>query len=89
MTSKSMNKNPRQILPVDDLKQLNVRSNLKGGLQFGGHLLVIGMSGYLWASQRSHLAVALPALVVYGFSLATMFAAVHECAHRTAFASNG
>lgn len=88
MTSQTKPTNPRQILPIDDLKQLNSRSDVKGGLQFGGHLLVIGLSGYLWASQQSHWPIALPALVLYGFSLATMFAAVHECAHRTAFASN-
>lgn len=83
-----MNIDPKQILPAADLKQLNIRSNFKGGLQFAGHLLVIGLSGYLWATQRSYWAIALPALVIYGFSLATMFAAVHECAHRTAFATN-
>ncbi|MEO0984073.1 MAG: fatty acid desaturase [Cyanobacteria bacterium J06639_14] len=80
--------NPRQILPADDLKRFNKRSNIKGMLQFMGHLAVIGVSGYLWATQREQWAIALPALVIYGFSLATMFAAVHECAHRTAFANN-
>ena len=78
--------NPRKILPSAALKQLNSRSDLKGGLQFAGHLLVIGLSGYLWAAYW-HWAIALPALVIYGFSLATMFAAVHECAHHTAFVS--
>ncbi len=29
----------------------------------------------------------MPALVIYGFSLASMFAPLHECAHRTAFAT--
>lgn len=80
--------NPRQLLPADDLKQLNRRSDLRGGLQFAGHLLVMGLSGLLWATQRDHWMIAAPALVIYGFSLATMFAAVHECAHRTAFATN-
>ncbi|MEB3357637.1 MAG: fatty acid desaturase family protein [Synechococcales bacterium] len=80
--------NPRQILPADDLKILNARSDLKGGLQLTAHLAIMLVSGYLWATQREHWAIALPALVIYGFSLATMFAVVHECAHRTAFASN-
>ncbi|MEM9906008.1 MAG: fatty acid desaturase, partial [Cyanobacteria bacterium P01_D01_bin.44] len=75
--------NPRRLLPAHDLKQLNSRSNIKGLGQFVGHLLVMGLSGYLWATQRGHWAIALPAMVIYGFSLATMFAAVHECAHRT------
>jgi fatty acid desaturase len=32
--------------------------------------------------------LGLPALIVYGFSLASMFATVHEGTHRTAFANN-
>jgi fatty acid desaturase len=81
-------KDPRQILSADELKCLNERSNLKGFLQLAAHLLVMGISGWLWASQRGNWAIALPALLIYGFSLASMFAAVHECVHRSAFASN-
>ncbi len=88
MTSRTLDKNPRQILPTEQLQQLNQRSNFKGMVQFLGHVMVIAVSGYLWATQREHLWLAIPALVVYGLALATMFAAVHECAHRTAFASN-
>lgn len=79
--------NPRQLLAVADLQQLNERSDWKGLLQLAAHLAVIGISGYLWITQP-HWAIALPALMIYGFSLATMFAAVHECVHRTAFASD-
>ncbi|WP_409881369.1 MULTISPECIES: hypothetical protein [unclassified Nostoc] len=32
--------------------------------------------------------VAIPALVIYGFSLASIFAPMYECFHRTAFANN-
>ena len=88
MTSRTVDRNPRQILPAEQLAQLNARSDLKGMVQFLGHVAVIGLSGYLWATQREHLWIAVPAVVIYGFALATMFAAVHECAHRTAFASN-
>jgi fatty acid desaturase len=88
MTAKVSETDPRQILSVDDLKTLNARSNRKGFRQLAAHLLVMGISGWLWATQRETAAIALPALVIYGFSLATMFAAVHECVHRSAFASN-
>ena len=74
------------LLSPEDLKILNERSNLKGIIQFSGHLAVILASGYL--SGNSHWFIAFPAVVVYGFSLATMFAALHECCHRTAFESN-
>ena len=74
------------LLSPEDLKILNERSNLKGMLQFSGHLAVILASGYL--SGNSHWFIAFPAVVVYGFSLATMFATLHECCHRTAFENN-
>ena len=73
------------VLSATDLRQLNTKSDVRGLVQLGGHLTVLGFSGYLWSSQA--WPVALPALVLYGFSLAAMFAPVHECIHRTAFAS--
>ncbi|UXE61105.1 MAG: fatty acid desaturase family protein [Woronichinia naegeliana WA131] len=66
---------------------MNERSNLKGGLQLTGHLGVMITSGYLWATNP-HWFIAFPAVVIYGFSLATMFATLHECSHRTAFENN-
>jgi fatty acid desaturase len=77
-----------QILSVEDLSVLNLRSNFKGWLQLSGHLAVMLVSGYLWATNRDRWFIALPAVIVYGFSLAAMFAPLHECCHRTAFASN-
>lgn len=79
----------RQILSVDQLKDLNRRSNWQGLVQLIGHSGVIGLTGYLWSHNAfDRWAIALPMLIVYGFSLASMFAVVHECTHRTAFASN-
>lgn len=79
--------NPRQLFSTETLNQLNERSDIKGLLHLAGHLLVMGMSGYLWATQRDTWWIAVPALVVYGFSFASMFAPMHECSHRTAFQS--
>ncbi|MFP4133625.1 MAG: fatty acid desaturase [Halothece sp.] len=80
--------NPRQVLSVETLKFLNERSNRKGLLQLIAHLTVMGISGYLWGSNMEKGWLVFPFLVVYGFSLASMFAALHECVHRTAFANN-
>ena len=74
---------PRQVLSTEQLAQLNQRSNRLGGLRFVGHLLVIVISGSLWAVGP--LWLSLPALLVYGTGLALMFCAMHEFAHRTAF----
>ncbi|MEO0541804.1 MAG: fatty acid desaturase [Cyanobacteria bacterium P01_A01_bin.105] len=49
------------------------------------HLSVLLTSGYLWATAP--LWAAIPALWVYGIGFALMFCTMHECAHRTAFAS--
>ncbi len=80
--------NPRQILSVKELSILNPRSNTQGLVHLTGHLTVIGCSGYLWATNWGNWLVAMPALVIYGFSFASMFAPMHEGVHRTAFANN-
>ncbi|PZD72594.1 Delta(12)-fatty-acid desaturase [Acaryochloris thomasi RCC1774] len=77
--------NPRQILATRDLAALNERSNLEGSVRLTAHLAIIGLSGYLWGTGSTWL--ALPSLFLYGISLAFMFCAMHECAHRTAFAN--
>ncbi|MGC1527529.1 MAG: fatty acid desaturase family protein [Phormidesmis sp.] len=77
--------NPRQILSTEQLSQLNQRSNLAGSLRLVCHLLILCVSGYVWGLAAGGLSwLALP---IYGASLAFMFCAVHECVHRTAFAS--
>jgi fatty acid desaturase len=79
---------PNPLLSNLELNTLNQRSNWAGSRQLLGHLAILGSSGYLWGRNLECWWIALPALVIYGFSLASMFAAMHECAHRTAFASN-
>lgn len=79
---------PSAVLSVQTLAALNVRSNRKGWQQLTAHLVVMIVSGTLWSLVSwGDWWVKIPALVVYGFSLASMFAPMHECAHRTAFAS--
>ncbi len=75
---------PDRILLAAELSSLNARSNRQGFIRLGGHLAVMVISGYLWTLYP----LAIPLLAIYGFSLAAMFAVVHECCHRTAFANN-
>jgi fatty acid desaturase len=77
----------KQILTTEVLNTLNNRSNTRGIIQLLGHLTIMGVSGYLWIATENWL-IKIAALVIYGFSLAAMFAVVHESCHRTAFASN-
>jgi fatty acid desaturase len=84
---------PQQVFSAAGLEALNQRSDFKGATQLLAHLAVMGTSGGLWLTHRDFTqinatVIGLPALLVYGFSLASMFAALHECVHRTAFASN-
>ena len=79
----------RTIFPIDTLKQLNTRSTVKGSIHFAAHLLILAVSGYFWGTNiGQNWSIALPALAIYGFGLAAMFAPMHECSHRTAFADN-
>lgn len=76
-------------LNSEALRALNTRSTLKGLIQLFGHFAILGISGYLWGANLGHnWAIAIPALVVYGFGFAAMFAPMHECSHRTAFENN-
>lgn len=77
----------KQILNSEELKTLNTRSNERGSIQLAGHLGVMGISGHLWMTANNWI-IKLPALIIYGFSLAVMFAPLHESSHRTAFANN-
>ncbi len=77
----------KQILDAPELKTLNASSNWRGLIQLARHLCVMVVSGYLWVTADNWL-VKIPALIVYGFSFAAMFAPLHESSHRTAFANN-
>ena len=67
------------------LESLNQRSDLAGALRFVLHLAIVILSGWGWSQASGFWQV--PALAIYGMSLAFMFCALHECVHRTAFAS--
>ncbi|MEL4897841.1 fatty acid desaturase [Crocosphaera sp. Alani8] len=77
---------PQDIFSKDELAELKKRSNIKGLRQLLMHLVVIIVSGYFWL-ENNNLLIEIPSLIIYGFSLASMFAALHECVHYSAFAN--
>jgi fatty acid desaturase len=77
---------PSQVFAAE-LSGLNQRSDWQGAKQLASHLAIMMVSGYWWLTHVGSW-WGWPALVIYGFSIAAMFAPVHECVHRTAFASN-
>jgi fatty acid desaturase len=74
-------------LAPEQLRQLGLRSDRQGWIRLAGHLAAIVGTGYLYAQSlaRSSVAFSVLGAIVYGFTLVTMFAAMHECVHRTAF----
>lgn len=76
----------RARIDATELKALLERSDAKGLQRAAGHLALIlagGVAvGFAWGTWWS-----MPALIFYGFTLVTMFAAMHESVHRTAFKS--
>lgn len=81
-----------QAAPIgaEQLRGLQRRVDGRGLLRLAGHLVAIVGSGCLYtlALQRAaHVAVVVLAAVGFGFTLVSMFAAMHESVHRTAFKS--
>ena len=77
------------LLSGEDLRRLQQRSDGRGLARLAGHLAAIAATGaiYLLTLQKpgGHWAPRAIACVAYGFTLVTMFAAMHESVHRTAF----
>jgi fatty acid desaturase len=83
-------RDPTNPIAASELAKLQQRSDTRGLLRLAGHLLAIGVAGALYASALARPApFALRALgaLALGFTLVTMFAAMHESVHRTAFRS--
>ena len=70
-------------IAAEDLRRLQQRSDARGLLRLAGHLGLMFGTGWLYAIAPPLL--VLPAAVAYGFTLVTMFAAMHESIHATAF----
>lgn len=77
---------PDRVLAPADLRRLSERSDAKGLLRFGTHLVLIALGATLIARARDTVWV-LPAMLLQGWFLVALFAPVHESVHYTAFAS--
>jgi fatty acid desaturase len=73
------------------LRELSVRSDLRGAMQSLGHYGAVVLVGALiWkVSTTWGVLWALPLMAVQGYVVAFLFMAVHETAHKTAFRSRG
>jgi fatty acid desaturase len=77
----------RAALEIATVRSLSQRSNLQGALRFATHFALMGASGVLVWLAIPNWSLMIPAMILHGLTLVTMFAPMHECVHRTAFAA--
>ncbi|MCA9072874.1 MAG: fatty acid desaturase [Planctomycetaceae bacterium] len=77
----------RTALEIAEVRALSGQSNARGLLQFAAHVTIMGATGVLVWLAQPHWYWLIPAMVLHGFTIVTMFAPMHECVHRTAFAT--
>jgi fatty acid desaturase len=70
------------------LKELSVKSDLRGAGRLGGYLCALGLSGGALASAWGTL-WAVPAFIVHGTLLNFLYAGQHELSHWTVFRTKG
>src|SRR5437762_10416330 len=77
----------RNLVAPAVLAGLSRRSDLRGALRLSAHAGCMGATGLLvWlAAPLRYLLI--PAMALHGVTIVTLFAPMHECVHRTAFAS--
>ena len=73
------------LLERDALSRLNQLRDSPAVVRLASHLLLIIAGELVWAQQPWSLALRLVGLLLCGIGLATCFAPLHECCHRTAF----
>ncbi|PIS99944.1 fatty acid desaturase [Bradyrhizobium nitroreducens] len=93
MTDATVSESGHRLKPLTPamLRELSVRSDLRGAGQSLGHYAMIALVGALiWmVSSTWGVLWALPLMMVQGYVVAFLFMAVHETAHKTAFKSRG
>jgi fatty acid desaturase len=86
---------PEQMLPASgrnlldgaELSRVSQRSDLRGAVRLGAHGACMGATGLLVWFAQPFWYLLIPAMALHGVTIVTLFAPLHECVHRTAFAS--
>jgi len=76
-----------ELIPRRELALLNTLRDGPGLRRLLSHLTLIVVAGLLWRLDTIPLLLRVPALWINGIALASCFAGLHECCHRTAFSS--
>lgn len=79
---------PRTLpLAGPELAALTGRSDRRGAWRSAAHLGCIAATGLLVSMAMPSWWLLMPAMTLHGVAIVTLFAPMHECVHRTAFAS--
>src|SRR6185312_11146438 len=93
MTDATVSESGHRLKPLSPamLRELSVRSNLRGAAKSLSHYGLVVLVGALVWKVASTWGVlwALPLMAVQGYFVAFLFMALHETAHKTAFRSRG
>ena len=81
------NPSARSLVPLSVLAALGRRSDRRGALRLSAHTACIAATGCLVWLARPYWVLLIPAMALHGVTIVTLFAPMHECVHRTAFAS--
>ncbi|MFT5219125.1 MAG: fatty acid desaturase [Planctomycetota bacterium] len=81
-----MNQSDEFKLPREVVKNLTLRSDVKGLVQLAAHIALLVVAAALLQASFASIWL-LPALVIYGIILIFLFAPLHETIHFTAFRS--
>lgn len=76
----------RKVLTPEELRSLNQRSDLRGGLQMASHLVAIALAAWAHAAAMGTWWVLLTGFVL-GVLINFLYAAQHELSHATVFAT--
>src|SRR5437868_10796036 len=77
----------RGLLGGPILAALSQRSDLRGAARLGVHLGCVAITGAAVWLALPVWSLLIPAMALHGVTIVTLFAPMHECVHRTAFAS--
>jgi fatty acid desaturase len=75
------------LIPRQPLAELNGLRDAPGWIRLTSHVLTIVVGGILWRAAALPWGLRLLGLLASGIGLATCFAPLHECGHRTVFCS--
>lgn len=77
----------RAALDIAEVRELSRTSDRWGLLRFGAHMTAMSLTALLVWLATPYWYALWPAMLLHGFTIVTMFAPMHECVHRTAFAT--